>query len=99
MFRSSRNFKTRYVLAIKYISASNEILKLWLNIQIFLSSNKIQLLPKQKKQQFKYYFAKNLNARQDYIILFYILHLLTKNMGNMHSSLANQIFHFFGKDF
>ena len=39
-----QNFKLRYALTIKYISKSEETLKLLLNIQIILS--KIQLLQK-----------------------------------------------------
>ena len=51
-----RNFKPRYVLTMKCISKSKETLKLLLNIQINLSSNKIQLL---QKQQFVNYFVNN----------------------------------------
>ena len=47
MFQSIRDFKTCYVLVIKYISTSKKALKLLLNIQVSLSLNKIQLLQKQ----------------------------------------------------
>ena len=43
-----QNLKSRYVLTIKYLSKSKETLKLLLNIQIVLSSNRIQLLQKQQ---------------------------------------------------
>ena len=42
MFQSMKNFKTRYVLEIKYISTSKEILKLLLNFPIVLSSNRVE---------------------------------------------------------
>ena len=80
----SRDFKTNFVLTIKYISTSKETLKLLLNIQIILPFNKIQLL---QKQQFVKYFVK----QQDFS--FYNLRPLSKNMENMRSSLANQIVH------
>ena len=41
-----RDFKTRLVLTMKYNSTSQKILKLLLNIQIVISSNKIRLLQK-----------------------------------------------------
>ena len=47
MFQSMKNFKTRYMLTIKYISKSKETLQLLLNTRIILSSNKIQQLQKQ----------------------------------------------------
>ena len=58
MFLSIRDFKTRHVLTIKYISASKETLKLLLNNRIIPSSNKIQL---SQKQQFVNYFDQNLS--------------------------------------
>ena len=61
MLQSIRDFKTRYVLAIKYISACKETLKLLLNIRIILFSNKIQLL---LKQQCVNYFVKNLKSKR-----------------------------------
>ena len=87
MFQSIRDFKTRYVLIIKFVSTSEETLKPLLNIQIILSSNKIQLL---QKPQLVHYFVKNLNNKRR---LYKTTELcpLSKNMGNMHSSLANQI--------
>ena len=56
MLQSIRDFKTRYVLAIKYISALKETLKLLLNIRIILFSN--------KKQQCVNYFVKNLKSKR-----------------------------------
>ena len=57
IFQSIRDFKTRYLLTIKHISASRETLKLLLNIQIILSSIKIQLL---QNEQFLNYILHKL---------------------------------------
>ena len=57
IFQSIRDFKTRYLLTIKHISTSRETLKLLLNIQIILSSIKIQLL---QNQQFLNYILHKL---------------------------------------
>ena len=81
---TKKSFKAAISKQIKYISTSKETLKLLLNIQIILPFNKIQLL---QKQQFVKYFVK----QQDFS--FYNLRPLSKNMGNMRSSLANQIVH------
>ena len=43
-----RDFKTRFVLTMKFNSATEKILKLLLNIRIIISSNKIRLLQKQR---------------------------------------------------
>ena len=56
-YQEFQNLKSRYVLAIKYISKFKETLKLLLNIRIILSSKKIQLL---QNQQFVNYFVKKL---------------------------------------
>ena len=55
------------------------------------SFNKIQLL---QKRQFVNYFVKKWNTRQQNLN-FYVLCPLSKNTGNMQSSLANQIAHIF----
>ena len=61
------------MLAIKYISTSKEILELWLHIRIFLSSNKIQLLQKQEKQQLKTTLLKfKSKARLQNFILYFM---------------------------
>ena len=57
MFQSIKNFKTRFLLIMKHISTSRETLKLLLNIQIILSSNKIQLL---QNEQFLNYILHKL---------------------------------------
>ena len=57
IFRSIKDFKTRYLLTIKHISTSRETLKLLLNIQIILSSIKIQLL---QNEQFLNYILHKL---------------------------------------
>ena len=44
VFQSIRDFKTPYVMTIKYIPTSKETLKLLLNILIIRTSNKMQLL-------------------------------------------------------
>ena len=44
--QSFRDFKTRYVFTIKYISTPSETYKLLLNIRIILSPDKIELLQK-----------------------------------------------------
>ena len=62
------NLKPRYVMTIKYISKSKETLKLLLNIRIFLSSNKVQLL---QKQQFVYYSDKNLPEATEFDCLYF----------------------------
>ena len=87
MIQSIRDLKSRYALKIKYISSSKENLELLSNIRIILTSNKMQLL---QKQQFVNYINKILNiyAKQQNFI-FNILRFLSKNIGNMHSSLAN----------
>ena len=47
MFQSIKDFKARYVFTTRYISTCKEtLIKLLLNIRIFLSSNKIQLSEK-----------------------------------------------------
>ena len=96
MFQSIREFKTRYLVPMKCISTAKETFKLSLNIRIILSFNKLQLLT---KRQFENYFAKNLNSKPDYIrqqnFIFYILRPLSKNVGNIHSCLANYIAHIF----
>ena len=61
MFQGIRDFKTCYVLAIKYISTSKKPLNLLLNIRTILSSIKIEHL---QKQQFVNYFVKNLNNKR-----------------------------------
>ena len=84
------------MLAIKYISTSKEILELWLHIRIFLSSNKIQLLQKQEKQQLKTTLLKF--KRQDYRILFYIL--CPHRKYGKYALFSNQSnFHVFDKNF
>ena len=87
MIQSIRDLKSRYALKIKYISSSKENLELLSNIRIILTSNKMQLL---QKQQFVNYINKILNiyAKQQNFI-FNILRFLSKNIENMHSSLAN----------
>ena len=101
MFQRIRDFKTRYLVPMKkmyekYISTARETFKLSLNIRIILSFNKLQLLP---KRQFENYFAKNLNSKPAYIrqqnFIFYMLRPLSKNVGNIHSCLANHIAHIF----
>ena len=87
-YQEFQNFKPRYVLVIKCISKSKETLKLLLNVRIILSSNKIQLL---QKQQFVNYFVKNLRETAEFEFLHF--RLLSKNIGNMYSFLANQIAH------
>ena len=79
MFQSIMVFKPPYILTIKHISTSKETLKLSLGFELFY-------LPINS--------AITKNARQQNFI-FYILRPLSKNMGNMHSSLANQIAHIF----
>ena len=74
MFQSIRDFKTLQVLTIKYISTSNENLKLLLNICISLFSNKVQLFEKQSVN----YFVKNLKTREDNRILFSIFYAFSK---------------------
>ena len=56
------------MLTIKYISKSKETLKLLLNIQIILSSNKIQML---QKQQFINYFATSLRKIIEFGFLYF----------------------------
>ena len=93
MFQSIRVFKTRYVLTMVYISKSKETLTLLPNIRIILFSNKIQLLPYLITITTACnYFVKiqTTNAKQQNFI-FYILRPFSKNMGNMRSSLTNQI--------
>ena len=53
-YHGFQNFKLRYMSAIKYISKSKDTLKLFLNIWVILSSNKIQ------KQKFVNDIVKNL---------------------------------------
>ena len=68
IFRSIKDFKTRYLLTIKHISTSRETLKLLLNIQIILSSIKIQLL--QNQQFLNYILHKLIPLTPDSRILF-----------------------------
>ena len=68
IFRSIKDFKTRYLLTIKHISTSRETLKLLLNIQIILSSIKIQLL--QNEQFLNYILHKLIPLTPDSRILF-----------------------------
>ena len=67
-----QNSKRRYVLKIKQISKSKESLKLLLNIQIILSSNKIQLL---QKQQFVNYVVKYLRETTEFEFLYFTSYL------------------------
>ena len=62
------NLKPRSLMTIKYISKSKETLKLLLNIRIFPSSNKVQLL---QKQQFVYYSDKNLPEATEFDCLYF----------------------------
>ena len=68
VYQGFLNLKPRYVMTIKYISKSKETLKLLLNIRIFLSSNKVQLL---QKQQFVYYSDKNLPETTEFEYLYF----------------------------
>ena len=76
MFQSIKDFKTRYLLTMKHISTSRETLKLLLNIQIILSSNKIQLL--QNEQFLNYILHKLIPLTQGSRILFPVFYVLSK---------------------
>ena len=67
MFQSIKDFETRYLLTMKHFSTSRETLKLLLNIQIILSSNKIQLL--QNEQFLNYIWHKLIPLTQGSRIL------------------------------
>ena len=86
LFQSIRDFKTSYVLTIKFISTHKEAPKLLWNFKLFYLPIK-----------FNYYKNNNFSCLtkrlQDF--MFYILRPLSKNMGNMHSFLANHITHIF----
>ena len=77
-FQSIRDFKTSYVLTIKFISTYKEAPKLLWNIQVVLSSNKIQLLQKQQFQLsykktagfYVLYFTSSLKKYGKYALLF-----------------------------
>ena len=92
MFQSIKDFKTRYLLAMKYISTSRETLKFLLNIQIILSSNKIQLL--QNEQLLNYILHKlipltqgsRILQTQGSRILFPVFYVLSK----MYALLTSQ---------
>ena len=84
MFQSIKDFKTRYLLAMKYISTSRETLKFLLNIQIILSSNKIQLL--QNEQLLNYILHKLIPLTQGSRILFPVFYVLSK----MYALLTSQ---------
>ena len=58
-----------------------------LHIRIIPLSNEIQSLEKQK---FVNFFVKNLNTRQSNRNLLSIFYALSKSLGIMHTSLANQ---------
>ena len=64
-------------------------MKLLLNIRIILPSNKIQLLQK----QFINYFVKNMRETTEFGFPYFTSSL--KTLGNMYSSLANQIVYIF----
>ena len=87
IFQSIKDFITHQMLTIKHISTSKENLTLFLNNQIFLSSNKIQQLL--QKHQLVNYIAENLNSSKLYCLYF------TSSLKNILSSLANPIAHIF----
>ena len=66
-YQGFQKLKPRCVLIITYISKSKETFKLSLNIWIFLSSNKIQLL---QKQQFVNDFVRNLPETTEFQFLY-----------------------------
>ena len=76
IFQSIKDFKTRYLLTIKHISTFRETLKLLLNIQIILSSIKIQLL--QNEQFLNYILHKLIPLTQGSRILFPVFYVLSK---------------------
>ena len=76
IFQSIKDFKTRYLLTIKHISTFRETLKLLLNIQIILSSIKIQLL--QNEQILNYILHKLIPLTQGSRILFPVFYVLSK---------------------
>ena len=86
-YLGNQNFKPRYVLTINYISKSKETLKLLLNIQIIVSSNKIQLL---QKQQIVNYFVKNLRETTEFEFLYFTISLKKDGKYVLLSSQTNR---------
>lgn len=86
--QSIEDFKTRYVLKIRYISISKESFHLLLNSRIaLLTFNYFEKQCWRLKHTGPFTRAKK--------FVFCILGPLSKNMGNMHSSLSNAISHLF----
>ena len=95
IFQSIKDFKTRYLLTIKHISTSRETLKLLLNIQIILSSIKIQLL--QNEQFLNYILHKLIPLTPGSRILFISLNqCLRHNLGYKQKTIQfirrNQVY-------